>query len=269
MFQSDVFAGIKPLWSADPDVKIYSAAWIGRTGAAYIKILIYTVLYSIEAFAIQRFHRRQSCPQGFPMCPDTWQRQYRQSHCLSCYPPWRICWNWRLQPFFLRLGRWVWAEQKKHGLQLWAAGALALIYNLLIFVLCPVIFPILRTDTSVMMLHGIYALDDHSWQRILSLLRKGGFDIQAMFLLNWLVDVNGIAWSSFIADPRCIIIALIVFSLYRKWYRWNNKDKNWLIVKMTWESISVIFKSKKSSELGWTWFMAITCDRRLYLIMEG
>lgn len=67
-----------------------------------------------------------------------------------------------------------------------------------------------------MMLHGIYALDDHSWQRILSLLRKGGFDIQVMFLLNWLVDVNGIAWSSFIADPRCIIIALIVFSLYRK-----------------------------------------------------
>ena len=67
-----------------------------------------------------------------------------------------------------------------------------------------------------MMLHGIYALDDHSWQRIQSLLRKGGFDIQAMFLLNWLVDVNGIAWSSFIADPRCIIIALIVFSLYRK-----------------------------------------------------
>ena len=152
------------------------------------------------------------------MRPDTWQRQYRQSHCLSCYPPWRICWNWRLQPFFLRLGRRALSiEHKKHGSSSFGPLAhLLLIDNLLIFVLCPVIFPILRTDTSVMMLHGIYARDDHSWQRILSLLRKGGFDIQAMFLLNWLVDVNGIAWSSFIADPRCIIIALIVFSLQRK-----------------------------------------------------
>lgn len=26
MFQKDVFVGLKPLWSADPDVKIYSAA---------------------------------------------------------------------------------------------------------------------------------------------------------------------------------------------------------------------------------------------------
>lgn len=26
MFQNDVFAGLKPLWSADPDVKIYSIA---------------------------------------------------------------------------------------------------------------------------------------------------------------------------------------------------------------------------------------------------
>lgn len=26
MFQSDVFVGLKPLWSADPDVKIYSVA---------------------------------------------------------------------------------------------------------------------------------------------------------------------------------------------------------------------------------------------------
>lgn len=26
MFQNDVFAGLKPLWSADPDVKIYSVA---------------------------------------------------------------------------------------------------------------------------------------------------------------------------------------------------------------------------------------------------
>lgn len=25
MFQSDVFLGLKPLWSADPDVKIYTA----------------------------------------------------------------------------------------------------------------------------------------------------------------------------------------------------------------------------------------------------
>ncbi|HHV09653.1 MAG TPA: hypothetical protein GXX75_05155 [Clostridiales bacterium] len=26
MFQKDVFVGLKPLWSADPDVKIYSVA---------------------------------------------------------------------------------------------------------------------------------------------------------------------------------------------------------------------------------------------------
>lgn len=26
MFKNDVFVGLKPLWSADPDVKIYSAA---------------------------------------------------------------------------------------------------------------------------------------------------------------------------------------------------------------------------------------------------
>ena len=26
MFQNDVFIGLKPLWSADPDVKIYSVA---------------------------------------------------------------------------------------------------------------------------------------------------------------------------------------------------------------------------------------------------
>jgi hypothetical protein len=26
MFQNDVFVGLKPLWSADPDVRIYSAA---------------------------------------------------------------------------------------------------------------------------------------------------------------------------------------------------------------------------------------------------
>lgn len=26
MFQNDVFVGLKPLWSADPDVKIYSIA---------------------------------------------------------------------------------------------------------------------------------------------------------------------------------------------------------------------------------------------------
>lgn len=26
MFQNDVFTGLKPLWSADPDVKIYSVA---------------------------------------------------------------------------------------------------------------------------------------------------------------------------------------------------------------------------------------------------
>jgi len=26
MFQNDVFVGLKPLWSSDPDVKIYSAA---------------------------------------------------------------------------------------------------------------------------------------------------------------------------------------------------------------------------------------------------
>lgn len=26
MFKNDVFVGLKPLWSADPDVKIYTAA---------------------------------------------------------------------------------------------------------------------------------------------------------------------------------------------------------------------------------------------------
>ena len=26
MFQNDVFVGLKPLWSADPDIKIYSVA---------------------------------------------------------------------------------------------------------------------------------------------------------------------------------------------------------------------------------------------------
>ena len=26
MFQNDVFVGLKPLWSADPDVKVYSVA---------------------------------------------------------------------------------------------------------------------------------------------------------------------------------------------------------------------------------------------------
>lgn len=49
---------------------------------------------------------------------------------------------------------------------------------------------------------------------ILSLLRKGGFDIPAMFLLNCLVGVNGIPWSSFIADLLCAIVALILFFPY-------------------------------------------------------
>lgn len=51
---------------------------------------------------------------------------------------------------------------------------------------------------------------------ILSLLRKGGFDIPSMFPLNWLIGVNGILWSSFIADLLAAVVALVLFFPYWK-----------------------------------------------------
>ena len=46
---------------------------------------------------------------------------------------------------------------------------------------------------------------------ILSLMRKGGFDIPFMFLLNSLVGVNGIAWATPIADLCAMFVAVILF----------------------------------------------------------
>ena len=34
MFQNDVFVGLKPLWNADPDVKIYTVAWFWKIRTA-------------------------------------------------------------------------------------------------------------------------------------------------------------------------------------------------------------------------------------------
>ena len=46
---------------------------------------------------------------------------------------------------------------------------------------------------------------------ILSLMRKGGLDIPFMFLLNSLVEVNGIVWATPIADLCAMIVAVILF----------------------------------------------------------
>lgn len=46
---------------------------------------------------------------------------------------------------------------------------------------------------------------------ILSLLRKGGLDIPAMFLMNAWVGVNGIAWATPIADFTAMMVAISLF----------------------------------------------------------
>jgi Na+-driven multidrug efflux pump len=46
---------------------------------------------------------------------------------------------------------------------------------------------------------------------ILSVLRKGGVDIPAMFLMNHLIGINGIAWATPIADFVSMVVAIICF----------------------------------------------------------
>ena len=46
---------------------------------------------------------------------------------------------------------------------------------------------------------------------ILSILRKGGVDIPAMFLMNHLVGINGIAWATPIADFVSMVVAIVCF----------------------------------------------------------
>ena len=46
---------------------------------------------------------------------------------------------------------------------------------------------------------------------VLSLLRKGGLDIPAMFVMDRLVGVNGIAWATPIADFLAMLAAICVF----------------------------------------------------------
>ncbi len=46
---------------------------------------------------------------------------------------------------------------------------------------------------------------------ILSMLRKGGLDVPAMFILNRLFGINGIAWATPVADLGSMLIGLILF----------------------------------------------------------
>lgn len=51
---------------------------------------------------------------------------------------------------------------------------------------------------------------------ILSLLRKGGFDVILMVLFNHLAGVNGVAWATPVADSLALLVALGLFLPYRK-----------------------------------------------------
>ena len=46
---------------------------------------------------------------------------------------------------------------------------------------------------------------------ILSLLRKGCLDVPLMFLMNYLIGVNGIAWATPMADITAMLTAICVF----------------------------------------------------------
>jgi len=46
---------------------------------------------------------------------------------------------------------------------------------------------------------------------ILSLLRKGGLDVPLMFLLNRLIGIDGVAWSSPAAELLSMVIAVVLF----------------------------------------------------------
>ena len=48
-------------------------------------------------------------------------------------------------------------------------------------------------------------------QLILSLLRKGAVDIPAMFLMNRLIGITGIAWATPIADVVSMTAAVLCF----------------------------------------------------------
>lgn len=46
---------------------------------------------------------------------------------------------------------------------------------------------------------------------VLSLLRKGGFDIPVMFLMNAWIGVNGIAWATPVAEFASMLVAVLLF----------------------------------------------------------
>lgn len=91
-----------------------------------------------------------------------------------------------------------------------ATVAYAKYYLRIICVTCPAV------SATMMIITIFQATGQKIKPLILSLLRKGGFDIPSMFLLNWLVGVNGIPWSSFIADLLATVVALILFFPYWK-----------------------------------------------------
>ncbi|MDE7245841.1 MAG: MATE family efflux transporter [Oscillospiraceae bacterium] len=61
---------------------------------------------------------------------------------------------------------------------------------------------------------------------LLSLLRKGGFDIPAMLLMNAWLGVNGIAWATPIADFTAMLVAISLFIPFWKKLKLELNQKN-------------------------------------------
>ena len=51
---------------------------------------------------------------------------------------------------------------------------------------------------------------------ILSLLRKGGFDIPLMYIMNAALSAEGIPWATPISDMLAMLIAFVLFIPYWK-----------------------------------------------------
>ena len=66
---------------------------------------------------------------------------------------------------------------------------------------------------------------------ILSLLRKGGLDIPAMFLINSHFGINCIAWATPVADFLAMVVAILVFFPF-------------------WRKLNLELKIKSEAEMG-------------------
>ena len=93
----------------------------------------------------------------------------------------------------------------------------------IICITCPAI------SVTMMVIAVFQATGQKTKPMILSLVRKGGFDVPFMFMMNAVAGVDGIPWATPISDVLAMLTALVLFIPY--WKKVNARMKEDEIIR--------------------------------------